>query len=505
MGRPPKYGPQAQNDVERRRRSRKRRVRFTWADQINEVVARLSREAADRFLESGILPHYFLAELDEQLKLYHDVWQGISGEPEIIAAWQWRAVQACLADADRAFRRPHRPGREVEKRPDWFYGGWIEDEEGGGHIISPPSKLRDQFQAEFEFDGVRDYHDQVGALWRLRKDLGRFGPTRMLRLREGGEKQFVIAWAAGPQRTIAVIEPLRRLYRGALVWEELRWRWRLPEDFDEKKFSEVIFPAFSKRLRVRAKLPIPGVVNDLFEFAHVRWWPRHYRSECRLLNLPYRAPISFLLDPERGDWGHRPDPENSGVARRTRGPRLFSWDRAGFDTPEHHTSKISEEPEDDEDDIGARPERGAFLYALSIEERGFSGYWQRSPGWAAKHEPAQSYEPLNYDLQRRLDLLDRAVKVIGKHLPILVHRKAKKRYWRRADTKPVVIPGQCPSGYALRHVETPANALSAERKRVRNLGGRLLWRYKPDDPRNERLPDDDDLDRLATSAAIEAA
>ena len=57
-----------------------------------------------------------------------------------------------------------------------------------------------------------------------------------------------------------------------------------------------------------------------------------------------------------------------------------------------------------------------------------------------------------------------------------------------------VTPERQPGAWALRHVEAPANALSAKRKRLAPL--RRLMR--------ERLPDHDDLDRLATSAAIEA-
>jgi hypothetical protein len=57
-----------------------------------------------------------------------------------------------------------------------------------------------------------------------------------------------------------------------------------------------------------------------------------------------------------------------------------------------------------------------------------------------------------------------------------------------------VVPDKRPSAWALRYVEEPGKALSAACRRLAPL--RRLWR--------ERLPDDDDLDRLAMSAAIEA-
>jgi len=71
---------------------------------------------------------------------------------------------------------------------------------------------------------------------------------------------------------------------------------------------------------------------------------------------------------------------------------------------------------------------------------------------------------------------------------------------RRGEAPPESVllqtpPGASPGAWALRHVAAPADALSARRRRLR--GARALMR--------ERLPDDDDLDRLATSAAIEAA
>jgi hypothetical protein len=117
-GRPPKDGVRM-SDAERQAEKRKRTVRHLWADQINEVVARLSREGADRFLESRILPHRFLAALDEQVALCNDVWFLISGEPEITAAWQWRAVQAVLADAERVYRRPYKPSKSPDHDAPW--------------------------------------------------------------------------------------------------------------------------------------------------------------------------------------------------------------------------------------------------------------------------------------------------------------------------------------------------------------------------------------------------
>src|SRR5262249_5738485 len=62
-----------------------------------------------------------------------------------------------------------------------------------------------------------------------------------------------------------------------------------------------------------------------------------------------------------------------------------------------------------------------------------------------------------------------------------------------------VVPNRRPGAWADYYVEAPADDLSFERKRAARLGGNLLWRKE-----HNRLPDDDPLDRLATSAAIEA-
>jgi hypothetical protein len=65
---------------------------------------------------------------------------------------------------------------------------------------------------------------------------------------------------------------------------------------------------------------------------------------------------------------------------------------------------------------------------------------------------------------------------------------------RDAKRWAAIVPDKPPGEWARENVEKPANALSIKRKRLAPL--RRLIR--------ERLPDDDPLDRLATSAAIEA-
>jgi hypothetical protein len=138
------------------------------------------------------------------------------------------------------------------------------------------------------------------------------------------------ARAASRRRLIQGPPDLARLYRGLLVWEYQRYRWRRRGDYEWawerpalSTWNNEVNPGFFK-------LPIPGTVDDLFHFAHVRWWPGHYRGSVLDRRWSsgacesYRAPIAYVLDPEMGDWRHRPEPEDSGVTRRLRSPLLFN-------------------------------------------------------------------------------------------------------------------------------------------------------------------------------------
>src|SRR5205085_6900621 len=74
--------------------------------------------------------------------------------------------------------------------------------------------------------------------------------------------------------------------------------------------------------------------------------------------------------------------------------------------------------------------------AITLGKAFVIGHYQRSAGWATKCEPAQTFEPLDYKLTRRLDLLDRVCEATGKHLPRLVGKQSK-RYWAGVKGRPV--------------------------------------------------------------------
>jgi hypothetical protein len=460
-----KYGARALTSTERRqlhdRRKRRRKRRLAMVEDFNAIAAMLSRDDIDRFEASGILPKPFLAALREQMRLIReqseqnlDYWRIATGESwdvlfrrELLAlqAWRWEWLER-RADPERW---PDYPG---ERRPDRFDGGWVETEDEDGsskqRIISWPLRLRDQFQAENAHDGGGSAHHEAAALWALRKALGRHGQSIKLKLKDGTETRVSAAWAVGPARSISVSPELKKLYRGNLVWEWFRWRFR-PPDLTDKTWDtdRLIGPPGGQKNRAAWKLPVAALsIGDasLTNFAKVWWW-----------------------HPGRGlDWSDRP--EKSGVALRTKEPELFDWNK-GFDTPEFFTSRIGYEPTDDEDLDDRKLGRaldsnptciemfadGSFAVHRASEPKnharmrksfpavscararsGVVGYFQRSPGWVVTQEAP------------------------GANLPAPDHD-----YWAGVKGRPV----------------------------TRGLRAMVC-----------RLPDSDALDRLATSAAIEA-
>jgi hypothetical protein len=431
----------------RRLRQGERQARLMAdAALYNEIVAEYGREVLDALIEGGWTARAFVSAA-VQTRREVQRWREATGQDPVhgsylreserlaLRCYRWEAHDRALQEIaaavpirgekdgeviDLAIPIYRRSGERVrgERRPDRIYGTWVEDLEGDNKVVSPNSRLADQFQTENAYDGAGDTYLEAAELWKLRKRQGRTGRIALLRLKDGTQKQCVTAWAAGPPSAIEVTAELALLYRGSLVWEEMRWRWRVPADLSEWVDERSGRPW---RAWARVKLPLIGHVDDLFVFAYVRAWPAHYRTKNDA--VPYRPPICYALDPELGDWKHRPDPENSFVQRRRNVPELKNWEKAGwgFEAPEHFTSRIGEEPvgpEDDENnpDLKARPERPrGFVIALRIEERGFPGYWQWAPGWIKQPKKLRSH----------------------------------------------------PGAYTLRYVEQPADALSAKREECR--------------------------------------
>jgi hypothetical protein len=162
--------------------------------------------------------------------------------------------------------------------------------------------------------------------------------TREVLFKDGKRRQVIAVKAKGKARPIAVTSELNLLYRGSLVWEHQRNRWR-------------VFHTEPRRSVAYCKAPLggPARVPDLFAFAHVRWWPSTYRSD-KDAPPPWRPPICFALDPEKGDWKHRPDPDNSGVERRRRVPEwIFEVRKTGW------VEKEGAEDAADDHDVDDRP------------------------------------------------------------------------------------------------------------------------------------------------------
>jgi hypothetical protein len=144
---------------------------------------------------------------------------------------------------------------------------------------------------------------------------------------------------------------------------------------------------------------------------------------------------------------------------------------------------------------------------------------QISIAGARRHETALALQVPDYNLQRRLDMLDRWQEATAPGpLPDIGDPPARHLAWKRLSEAPrfdetlhsATPPGQ-PGAWSLRYIEAPAAALSVRLSDTARLGGCLFDYYRalPDGRPSgrirtrRRLPDDDDLDRLATSAALE--
>src|SRR5262245_6523174 len=180
-----------------------------------------------------------------------------------LECWLWEMHDRARSSARRVPEQPlhERPDEELSVRG-WSRGSNLAEEKALRHL-GRAGGLRDQLRAEHEHDGLGDAWDVIEAIFRFRKALGRSlrstrdGRIRLLIL-DGKRKQCLTAWPASKVRPVAITAELGRLYRGSLVWEEQRWRWRMPGDYDYERIRDA-YHDLSKKHRVsRIKLPIPG-------------------------------------------------------------------------------------------------------------------------------------------------------------------------------------------------------------------------------------------------------
>ena len=294
-----KYGARALTGTERRQLHDRRKRRRAMVDEFNTIVSLLSRLDMDRFEASGILPKPFLAALRDQMRLVKEqseqnlhYWQIATGERadglfpyELLAlqAWRWDWLER----REQPERWPNLP--EEDRRPYCIDGGWVESEGEDGRskqrIISWPSWLRDQFTAENLRDDGGSHWYEAASLWGLRKALGRHRPTTKIKFADGSHRGVPTAWAAGPPQLIPVTPELKKLYRGALVWEWLRWRFRPPDLTDDTwDTARLIGPPGGSKNRAAWKLPVPALSvgnASLASFAPIYAWAHSVAQRAR--------------------------------------------------------------------------------------------------------------------------------------------------------------------------------------------------------------------------------
>jgi hypothetical protein len=205
-------------------------------------------------------------------------------------------------------------------------------------VTGEPQKAKLAAALRWEHFGSADYslNDDVAALYYHGRGWGRH--TRLVTFKDGKCRRVPAARAAGKARSIPITVDLDRLYRGALVWEYQRWRWRERGDWGPHKWDAPELSTWRCKVnRGYLKLPLPGAVVDLSDFTGVRWWSDHYRLWSSSLTALFALPVSdgqlafyrecadrICREPIAHDWGERFDPENSGVSRRCRVPKLFN-------------------------------------------------------------------------------------------------------------------------------------------------------------------------------------
>jgi hypothetical protein len=207
-GRPRKGStPGKTGNKERKAEFDRRQRMLGWADDHTELARRLPREQMDRVEASRIFPDKFLAELDAKWGLDVRDWEratGRTGGPqtkrECLALQAWRH--------DRARRPPAPPPRNwptARYEEPWF------------------QRIEQQVQNEHA-GGAPDFPTDYAFRQALKRALARVGPVKDLKLRSGGKRPAVTAYAAGAARSIEPTEELRRLYLAELAKVKRRRR-----------------------------------------------------------------------------------------------------------------------------------------------------------------------------------------------------------------------------------------------------------------------------------------
>src|SRR5262245_15926867 len=477
-------------EVYRESDSQVRADRFDWEVAVGAPSEWLERRG--QIVEASVIRRDWLTGR-ERLALHAWRWEWLECREQIVAVW---IAIFPLLDGQRAipvYRDTPKLGPN-EYRPDRFDGVWVEDLDGNGRVVSCASRVRDQFRTEHEYDAAGSHWHEAASLWALRKAVNRHGRVAELRLKDGSVKEFVTAWADGPPRTVS-------------MWDAAALLASLGAEFARDRRNESAW----WRKDGPCSLPIPGNC-DLSRFERVWWWPNHYRLsglERFGEGYPYRKPAIFFFAtvPESCDWRHRPDPENSGVARRSREAK---WDEAVALDP-LRWSAIGEEPVGDEDiddrklaqpvdgvpaileffadgsfavhragesHNHARMRGAAFPVASRTRANsGVVGYCQPSPAWAQALSPPSP---------QRADGLTAERKRVAR-FPL---RRPSHFYCRQHWT--------VENGEMVLHEPRAREPISAWRRPRRRIWGRRFpLMHSP-------LPEHDGLDRLAMSAAFEA-
>jgi hypothetical protein len=204
-GRRPKGSPPGKTGKERKAEFDRRQRRLGWADDHTELARRLPRKKMDQFEASRIRPDAVLAELEVQwerdvIDLEHAT--GLTGGPQ--TKREWLALQAWREDRSR--RPPAPPPRNFPTAR--YEEPWLQ-------------RLGKEFRGQRDDEDFRIDFQHAQA---LKRALDRVGPVKDLKLRSGGKRPAVTAYASSAARSIEPTEELCRLYLAELAKVKRRRR-----------------------------------------------------------------------------------------------------------------------------------------------------------------------------------------------------------------------------------------------------------------------------------------
>jgi hypothetical protein len=209
-GRRPKSSAPGKSGKDRKAEFDRRQRRLAWADDYTKLAGRLPRQKMDELEESRIRPGEVLTELEARWERDVVDWELITGLPggpktkgECLALQAWRH--------EREGRPPAPPPRNFPTAR--YEEPWLR-------------RIEKQVRCEHTAGDCPNFPIDYRYRQALKRALSRKGPVKDLKLRSGGKRPAVTAYAAGSPRTVEPTPELCRAYLEQLARLKKRARRR---------------------------------------------------------------------------------------------------------------------------------------------------------------------------------------------------------------------------------------------------------------------------------------